>query len=174
MSMHHQQPVQKSNSMVRVLSMIALGIVIAAAAFMVYTQLFSKDKDKEKDKEVKMENIKETFDHKSSAPTRNMSPERRIENRPSAPETSTKSNASTNKESAAKKNEGKVDNEVINKISGKSNQENKSEVKNIMNKQNKDSKKTESKKPESKKGNQGGDIDVPTIKKGVSETMEDL
>lgn len=172
MSMRQQQPVQKSNSMVRILSMIALGIVIAAAAFMVYTQLFSKDKDKEKDKEVKMENIKETFDHKSSAPTRNMSPERRIENRPSAPETSTKSNASTNKESAAKKNEGKVDNEVINKISGKSNQENKKDVEKIMKSQDKDSKKAEPKKGDTKKGNQGGEIDVPAIKKGTSEMMD--
>ena len=41
-----------------------------------------------------------------------------------------------------------------------------------MNKQSKDSKKPETKKPESKKGNQGGEIDVPTIKKGVSETMD--
>ena len=172
MSMRNQQPVQKSNSMVRILSMVALAIVIAAAAFMVYTQLLSKDKDKDKDKENKVEAVKEDIDHRSSGPTRNMSPERRIENRPSAPETSTKSNASTNKESAAKKNEGKVDNEVINKISGKSNQENKKDVKDIMKSQDKDSKKAEPKKGDTKKGNQGGEIDVPAIKKGTSEMMD--
>lgn len=170
MSMRQQQPVQKSNSMVRVLSMIALGIVIAAAAFMVYTQLFSKDKDKEKDKEVKMENIKETFDHKSSAPTRNMSPERHIENRPSAPEPTTKSNASTNKESAAKKNDSKVEKDVINKISGKSNQENKKDVKDIMKSQSKD-KKADAKKPESKPKEQPA-IDPAVVKKGVSEPVD--
>lgn len=166
MSMRQQQPVQKSNSMVRVLSMIALGIVIAAAAFMVYTQLFSKDKDKEKDKEVKMENIKETFDHKSSAPTRNMSPERRTDNRSSVSETTTKSNTS----SATKKNEGKVDNDVINKISGKSNQENKNDVKDIMKTQSKD-KKADAKKPESKPKEQPA-IDPAVVKKGVSEPVD--
>ena len=171
MSMHHQQPVQKSGNMVRILTMIGLVVVIGIAAFLIYTTLV-KDKDKDRDRDSKIEAIKD-FDHKSSAPTRNItSPDRHIDTRPAAPETATKSTTSTTKESAAKKNDSKVEKDVINKISGKSNQENKSEVKNIMNKQSKDSKKPETKKPESKKGNQGGDIDVPTIKKGVSETMD--
>ena len=173
MSMHHQQPVQKSGNMVRILTMIGLVVVIGIAAFLIYTTLV-KDKDKDRDRDNKIEAIKD-FDHKSSGPSRNISsPERHIDTRPAAPETTTKSTTSTTKESAAKKNDSKVEKDVINRISGKSNQENKSEVKNIMNKQSKDSKKPESKKPESKKGNQGGEIDVPTIKKGVSETMEDL
>jgi len=174
MSMHHQQPVQKSGNMVRILTMIGLVVVIGIAAFLIYTTLV-KDKDKDRDRDNKIEAVKDVIEHKNSGPSRNISsPERHIDTRPAAPETTTKSTTSTTKESAAKKNDSKVEKDVINKISGKSNQENKSEVKNIMNKQNKDSKKPESKKPESKKGNQGGDIDVPTIKKGVSETMEDL
>ena len=169
MSMHQQQPVQKSNSMVRVLSMIALGIVIAAAAFMVYTQLFSKDKDKEKDKEVKMENIKETFDHKSSAPTRNMSPERRIENRSSVSETTTKSTNASSKEAASKKESEKMI-KGVEKAIGKSNQENKNDVKDIMKTQSKD-KKADAKKPESKPKEQPA-IDPAVVKKGVSEPMD--
>ena len=167
MSMHQQQPVQKSNSMVRVLSMIALGIVIAAAAFMVYTQLFSKDKDKDKDKEVKMENIKETFDHKSSAPTRNMSPERRIENRPSVSETTTKSTNASSKESAGNKDAEKI----IKSYEKAKSQETKKNVTDAVKGQNKD-KKADAKKPESKPKDQG-EIDVPTIKKGVSGAIED-
>ena len=171
MSMHHQQPVQKSGNMVRILTMIGLVVVIGIAAFLIYTTLV-KDKDKDRDRDNKIEAIKD-FDHKSSAPTRNISsPERHIDTRPAAPETTTKSTTSTTKESAAKKNDSKVEKDVINRISGKSNQENKSEVKDIMNKQNKDSKKAEPKKGDTKKGNQGGDIDVPAIKKGVSETMD--
>ena len=174
MSMHHQQPVQKSGNMVRILTMIGLVVVIGIAAFLIYTTLV-KDKDKDRDRDNKIEAVKDVIEHRSSGPSRNISsPERHIDTRPAAPETTTKSTTSTTKESAAKKNDSKVEKDVINKISGKSNQENKSEVKNIMNKQSKDSKKPETKKPESKKGNQGGDIDVPTIKKGVSETMEDL
>ena len=169
MSMRQQQPVQKSNSMVRVLSMIALGIVIAAAAFMVYTQLFSKDKDKEKDKEVKMENIKETFDHKSSAPTRNMSPERRIENRSSVSETTTKSTNASSKEAASKKESEKMI-KGVEKAIGKSNQENKNDVKDIMKTQSKD-KKADAKKPESKPKEQPA-IDPAVVKKGVSEPVD--
>ena len=169
MSMRQQQPVQKSNSMVRVLSMIALGIVIAAAAFMVYTQLFSKDKDKEKDKEVKMENIKETFDHKSSAPTRNMSPERHIENRPSVSETTTKSTNASSKEAASKKESEKMI-KGVEKAIGKSNQENKNDVKDIMKTQSKD-KKADAKKPESKPKEQPA-IDPAVVKKGVSEPVD--
>lgn len=166
MSMHHQQPVQKSGNMVRILTMIGLVVVIGIAAFLIYTTLV-KDKDKDRDRDNKIEAIKD-FDHKSSAPSRNISsPERHIDTRPAAPETTTKTTTSNTKESAAKKNDSKVEKDVINKISGKSNQENKKDVKDIMKSQDKDSK-----KPESKKGNQGGDIDVPTIKKGVSETMD--
>ena len=174
MSMHHQQPVQKSGNMVRILTMIGLVVVIGIAAFLIYTTLV-KDKDKDRDRGNKIETVKDVIEQKSSGPSRNISsPERHNDTRPAAPETTTKTTTSTTKESAAKKNDSKVEKDVINRISGKSNQENKSEVKNIMNKQSKDSKKPETKKPESKKGNQGGDIDVPTIKKGVSETMEDL
>lgn len=169
MSMRQQQPVQKSNSMVRVLSMIALGIVIAAAAFMVYTQLFSKDKDKEKDKEVKMENIKETFDHKSSAPTRNMSPERRTDNRSSVSETTTKSTNASSKEAASKKESEKMI-KGVEKAIGKSNQENKNDVKDIMKTQSKD-KKADAKKPESKPKEQPA-IDPAVVKKGVSEPVD--
>lgn len=166
MSMHHQQPVQKSGNMVRILTMIGLVVVIGIAAFLIYTTLV-KDKDKDRDRDSKIEAIKD-FDHKSSAPTRNISsPERHIDTRPAAPETTTKSTTSTTKESAAKKNDSKVEKDVINKISGKSNQENKKDVKDIMKSQDKDSKKTES-----KKGNQSGDIDVPIIKKGVSEAVD--
>lgn len=166
MSMHHQQPVQKSGNMVRILTMIGLVVVIGIAAFLIYTTLV-KDKDKDRDRDNKIEAIKD-FDHKSSAPTRNISsPERHIDTRPAAPETTTKSTTSTTKESAAKKNDSKVEKDVINRISGKSNQENKKDVKDIMKSQDKDSKKTES-----KKGNQSGDIDVPIIKKGVSEAVD--
>lgn len=166
MSMHHQQPVQKSGNMVRILTMIGLVVVIGIAAFLIYTTLV-KDKDKDRDRDNKIEAIKD-FDHKSSAPTRNISsPERHIDTRPAAPETTTKSTTSTTKESAAKKNDNKVEKDVINRISGKSNQENKKDVKDIMKSQDKDSKKTES-----KKGNQSGDIDVPIIKKGVSEAVD--
>lgn len=166
MSMHHQQPVQKSGNMVRILTMIGLVVVIGIAAFLIYTTLV-KDKDKDRDRDSKIEAIKD-FDHKSSAPTRNISsPERHIDTRPAAPETTSKGNASTNKESAAKNNDSKVEKDVINRISGKSNQENKKDVKDIMKSQDKDSKKTES-----KKGNQSGDIDVPIIKKGVSEAVD--
>lgn len=167
MSMHHQQPVQKSGNMVRILTMIGLVVVIGIAAFLIYTTLV-KDKDKDRDRDNKIEAVKDVIEHRNSAPSRNISaPERHIDTRPAAPETATKSSTSTTKESAAKKNDSKVEKDVINRISGKSNQENKKDVKDIMKSQDKDSKKTES-----KKGNQGGDIDVPTIKKGVSETMD--
>lgn len=166
MSMHHQQPVQKSGNMVRILTMIGLVVVIGIAAFLIYTTLV-KDKDKDRDRDNKIEAVKDVIEHRSSGPSRNISsPERHNDTRPT-PETTTKtSTPTTNKESAAKKNDSKVEKDVINRISGKSNQENKSEVKNIMNKQSKDSKKPETKKPESKKGNQGGDIPIPPIKEG--------
>lgn len=171
MSMHHQQPVQKSGNMVRILTMIGLVVVIGIAAFLIYTTLV-KDKDKDRDRDSKIEAIKD-FDHKSSAPTRNISsPERHNDTRPAAPETTTKSTTSTTKESAAKKNDSKVEKDVINKISGKSNQENKKDVKDIMKSQDKESKKAQPKNGDTKKGNQGGEIDVPTIKKGVPETMD--
>ena len=41
-----------------------------------------------------------------------------------------------------------------------------------MKSQDKDSKKAEPKKGDTKKGNQGGEIDVPAIKKGTSEMMD--
>ncbi len=167
-----QQPVQKSGNMMRVLSMIGLFIVVAIAGFLIYSTLI---KDKDKDKENKIEAVKDAFDHKNSGPSRNISsPERHIDARPAATESSSKSNASTSKESTAKKSEqGKVDNKMIEKISGKSNQENKNDVQKIVNSQNKENKKTDTKKTEKpSKGNQGGEIDVPTIKKGVSEAMD--
>jgi protein phosphatase len=168
MSMRQQQPVQKSNSMVRVLSMIGLVVVVAIAGFLIYSTLV-KDKDKDKDKENKVETVKDAFDHKSSAPSRNISPERRIDNRPSAPETSSKSNNTSSKESASKKNEEKM----IKAVEKSIDKEPKKGFDDFVKDQEKNKKKTESKpKTESKKGNQGGEIDVPTIKKGVSEAMD--
>lgn len=167
MSMHQQQPPQKSSSsMVRVLSMIALAIVIAAAAFMVYTQLFSKDKDKDKDNKV--EAVKE-FDHKSSAPTRNISPERHIDNRPSAPETSSKTTNSSSKESAGNKDAEKI----IKTYEKAKSQETKKNVSDAVNSQSQDkNRKSDTKKPDSKPKEQPA-IDPGVIRKGVSEPVVD-
>lgn len=167
----HRQSIQKSNNAVLTTSIIVACIVIVIVAFRFCSTLIENDGTDNLNND-NIEAVKDVIEHKSSGPSRNISsPDRHIDTRP-APETTTKTTTSTNKESAEKKNDSKVEKIVINKISDKSNQENKSEVKNYMNKQNKDSKKPESKNHETKKGNQGGDIDVPTIKKGVSETMD--
>lgn len=175
MSMHHQQPVQKSGNMVRILTMIGLVVVIGIAAFLIYTTLV-KDKDKDRDRGNKIETVKDVIEQKSSGPSRNItSPERHNDTPPAAPETTTKSTPSTNKESAEKKNEKMI--KTIEKASDKESPKGSSkDVEKIMKGQSKDSKKQETKKgekqnTETKKGNQGGDIPIPPIKEGKTDKL---
>jgi hypothetical protein len=121
MSMHHQQPVQKSGNMVRILTMIGLVVVVAIAGFLIYSTLIKdKDKDKEKDhKRIIIEQKDENNIKKDDGikhPTIPVHQNQVNNNTQTKEQTSTKKETTGSKQSATTKDENNKANSVFDKI----------------------------------------------------------